>query len=209
MVTMNKPAAGTPNWYRAITDNWTEIEQRLLDKNAMTAKGDLFAAPEAKALSVLPVGANNTVLLADSTQALGVRWADLNGTGYIDIQTARATTSTSTNSTSYVDMDSMSVSITVGASEKVLVLFNANIEGGNNHCALSLLRDSTEIDYTTVGSTTNPWGSPASKFIIDQPGSGTFTYKIQWKVFSNSSSQDLQPYSANGDRYIAAVVLPG
>jgi len=46
-----------------------------------TAKGDLFPATAADAVSRLAVGANDTVLTADSTAATGMKWAAAGGGG--------------------------------------------------------------------------------------------------------------------------------
>lgn len=46
---------------------------------ASYAKGDLLVASAPSVLSKVPVGANGSVLTADSTQATGVRWADPSG----------------------------------------------------------------------------------------------------------------------------------
>jgi hypothetical protein len=48
-----------------------------LDSSDFTAKGQTHFASAANAAGVLPVGANNEVLTADSTQALGVKWTAL------------------------------------------------------------------------------------------------------------------------------------
>jgi hypothetical protein len=48
---------------------------------AVTAKGDLYAASTANVVGVLPVGANGTVLTADSTVSLGLKWAAAGGGG--------------------------------------------------------------------------------------------------------------------------------
>ena len=44
-----------------------------------TAKGDLFAGSAADTYTKLAVGANDTVLTADSTAATGMKWAAVNG----------------------------------------------------------------------------------------------------------------------------------
>ena len=46
-----------------------------------TAKGDLFPATAADAVARLAVGANDTVLTADSTTATGLKWAAAGGGG--------------------------------------------------------------------------------------------------------------------------------
>jgi len=75
MATMNQPAVGANNWYQAVTDNWTSIEQNLLDLATFTAKGDMFAASAAATAMRLGVGSDEQLLTADSTKPSGVKWA--------------------------------------------------------------------------------------------------------------------------------------
>jgi hypothetical protein len=64
---------------------------------AIDAKGDLVAGTGADAFSRLAVGANDTVLTADSTAATGLKWATPTAGGY----TAIATTTLNNTATSY------------------------------------------------------------------------------------------------------------
>src|SRR5947209_18446007 len=75
MATMNKPAANDSNWYQAYTDNWTAIENFLVDTSAFIAKGDLIAASGAATPTRVGVGANDQMLTADSSKRSGVKWA--------------------------------------------------------------------------------------------------------------------------------------
>lgn len=75
MTTMNKPSSGDTSWYQAVTDNWTAIDNDLIHKNLVTVKGDLLAASAASSPTRVPVGANGSVLVADSSQSNGVRWS--------------------------------------------------------------------------------------------------------------------------------------
>src|SRR5579872_4094609 len=113
MVTLNKPAQNTQDWYQAITDNWTTIEERILDQQITTAKGDLFAAAAPGQIARFGVGADTQVLTADSSQPTGLRWASPNASGQIACSTVRATTSDTTTSGTFVDMNSMSLNLTI------------------------------------------------------------------------------------------------
>jgi hypothetical protein len=66
---------------------------------AIDAKGDLVAGTGADAFSRLAVGANDTVLTADSTTATGLKWATVSGGGLTLISTTTLS-GTQTNLTS-------------------------------------------------------------------------------------------------------------
>src|SRR5689334_16513691 len=102
MVTLNKPASNTQDWYQSITDNWTTIEKSLLDKNVAAAKGDLIAATAAGKLSKFGVGTDGQVLMADSTQPSGLRWATVNSSGQVVVASVSSAVADSTTSTSFV-----------------------------------------------------------------------------------------------------------
>jgi hypothetical protein len=65
--------ASTPNSVKTAYD----LAAGAIAKSLLTAKGDLIVATGSATPVRLPVGSNGLVLLADSTQASGVRW----GTG--------------------------------------------------------------------------------------------------------------------------------
>jgi hypothetical protein len=75
MVTLNKPSQNDTNWYQPLTDNWTSIENNLVDKSIVTTKGDIVVATASSTPARLGVGTNGQVLTADSTQASGIKWA--------------------------------------------------------------------------------------------------------------------------------------
>jgi hypothetical protein len=60
-------------------DGVTSAIQTQLDaktaKSTLTTKGDVYAATAASTVARLGVGANNTVLTADSAEATGLKWA--------------------------------------------------------------------------------------------------------------------------------------
>jgi hypothetical protein len=53
----------------------------MVPKSIVDAKGDIIAATAADTVSRLAVGANDTVLTADSTAATGLKWAAASGGG--------------------------------------------------------------------------------------------------------------------------------
>jgi hypothetical protein len=60
-------------------------------KTIVDAKGDIIAATAADTVSRLAVGANDTVLTADSTAATGLKWASANAGGMTLISTTTLT----------------------------------------------------------------------------------------------------------------------
>jgi hypothetical protein len=74
---------------------------------AIDAKGDLVAGTGADAFSRLAVGANNTVLTADSAEATGLKWATVSSGGMTLISTTTlsgASTSVSSIPSTYVNL---------------------------------------------------------------------------------------------------------
>src|SRR5690349_5693568 len=82
-------AAGNAGYYYFETDTnklfqstgsaWTQIASSGGTASPLTTKGDVwgFSTTDAR----IPVGTNGQVLTADSTQALGVKWAAASGGG--------------------------------------------------------------------------------------------------------------------------------
>lgn len=57
-----------------------------VDESTLTTKGDLYVATAASTPARLPVGSDNQVLTADSTQASGVKWAAAGGSSDKTVQ---------------------------------------------------------------------------------------------------------------------------
>jgi hypothetical protein len=60
-------------------------------KAIVDAKGDIIAATAADTVSLLAVGANDTVLTADSAEATGLKWAAPAAGGYTLISSGSST----------------------------------------------------------------------------------------------------------------------
>jgi hypothetical protein len=92
----------------------------------LTTKGDLLGYDTAVAR--IPIGTNNQVLTADSTQALGLKWATPAGGGKV-LQVIQATTSTAVTVATSSETDTgLSATITPSsATSRILVLVYQNI----------------------------------------------------------------------------------
>jgi hypothetical protein len=172
-------------------DDSNAIQNAIVD-----AKGDLIAATADNTPARLAVGTNNQVLVADSSQATGLRWATPAGGGKV-LQVVQSTYSTQTLlfSTTYTD-NGMTVSITPSsASSKVLILFSvafyvANGARADNAGSLKLVRNSTDIlnlnnvagvNFSSVNSGAIQY--PVSYDYLDSPATtSAITYKLQQKI---------------------------
>jgi len=172
----------------------------------LTTKGDLYGFSTLDAR--IPIGTNNQVLTADSTQALGLKWATPAGGGKV-LQVVSATTTTDTNiATTTLTDTGITLSITpTSATSKVLVMISAlaqqgitsnNGEQGSN--AL-VLRDSTSV-FDTGSEGFRVFGYPSSQpymrfstpiIFLDSPATtSSTTYKLQAKVTSTAAGQSIR-----------------
>jgi hypothetical protein len=179
------------------------------DQTPLTTKGDIFTFTTVDAR--LGVGANGTVLTADSAEASGLKWATPAGGGKVlQVVYGSTTTSTSVNSTSYTDI-SLSASITPTLStSKVLILANVqfylDINGQSKAMGTRLLRNSTAIftDDTGLSSGVTAIGASAvgqynrvPVNYLDSPSTtSSTTYKIQGKASTATGSLNFQEGSA-------------
>jgi hypothetical protein len=177
-----------------------------ISNTIMDAKGDLLTASSADVPARLAVGANNTVLTADSSTATGLKWATPAAGGKV-LQVVQATYGVSTQSTSTTWADTgLSATITPSAtSSKILVLVNQPFElfrsstgaGGG----IRLLRGSTFIWgdeaansggslYSSAGGSTSRQVNYYHSFsYVDSPSTtSATTYKTQLSVNDTSNS---------------------
>lgn len=152
------------------------------------AKGDLIAATAADTVSRLAVGANNTVLTADSSTATGLKWAAVSSK-VVQYVYANSSAQTSSTSATYANTG-LTASITpTSASNKILVFATHNGCAKVNNSALEvrLLRDATQIAFSgyNVGytnTTTQNFVSAITFILEDNPATTSLvTYKTQLK----------------------------
>ena len=83
---LSKTTSADMDFTWVTTDDTNAIQNAIVD-----AKGDLIAATAADTPARLAVGANDTVLTADSTQATGLKWAAVSAGGYTLLNSGNTT----------------------------------------------------------------------------------------------------------------------
>jgi hypothetical protein len=173
----------------------------MIPKSIVDAKGDIIAATANDTPARLAVGANNTVLTADSSTATGLKWAAVAAGGKI-LQVVQGTTATSTTiaSTTYTDT-TLSATITPSATtSKILCLVSQNFQNFRNGgsadggSSIKLVRGATdivtrgaqEVDllYNLVSATNvSYFGHVTNIMYVDSPSTtSATTYKTQGSV---------------------------
>jgi hypothetical protein len=122
----------------------------------LTTKGDVWGYSTLDAR--IPVGANDTVLTADSTQALGLKWATPSSGGMTLLSTTSLTTAETTISGisgSYTDLQIIVTNVVFNAGANTLNLrLNALVTGGDYDDSGSSA--SQVLVGSPSGSTANP-----------------------------------------------------
>jgi hypothetical protein len=168
---------------------------------AMTTKGDLVPATGSGAFARLGVGANNTVLTADSAAATGMKWAAAAGGGKV-LQVVMGSTSTAATSSSSTFADTgLSATITPSsASSKVLVLVTqTGVAKDNTDTAtnLNIVRGATQImiaylaGYTNTTTRATP-GAQGLNYLDSPATTSATTYKTQFGSYGNSATATVQ-----------------
>jgi hypothetical protein len=161
------------------------------DVTPLTTKGDLFTFTTADAR--LGVGANGTVLTADSAEATGLKWAAAAGGGkilqvqFFTLDGPSAVTSTSSTYATTTVTKSITPS---SSSSKIIILASlclANNPGttGNSGVGLRLVRNSTVINKMGVSNLSDQLSGvkygQASFTYLDSPATtSSTTYTIEF-----------------------------
>jgi hypothetical protein len=165
---------------------WTAVGGGGLT-SPLTTKGDVWGYSTTNAR--IPVGANGTVLTADSAETLGVKWvAPAGGGKVLQMVTATLTSDVSSTSTSFADTGLQATITPSSASSKVLILiYSIGYKTGSNtqqSLQCKILRGATSIlttaNFNYNNSTTQVRGNV--NFVLpDSPNTtSATTYKLQF-----------------------------
>jgi hypothetical protein len=140
----------------------TQIDSKIgsaaaINPTIVDAKGDIIAATAADTVARLAVGANNTVLTADSSTATGLKWAAAAGGGKVlQVVSATKTDTFTSTSTAYTDITGLSVTITPSSTSSKIMIF-ADVKGNgtpaSNGAIFCLARGGTAIAIGDAAST--------------------------------------------------------
>jgi len=180
-------AAGVPSWATPS------------DQTPLTTKGDVFTFSTVDAR--LGVGANGTVLTADSAETTGLKWAAPAGGGKV-LQVVNATHSTETTNTTstYADTGLTATITPSSATSKILVLVHQTglRKDGDTTLALRLVRTSTTIVQfeteagQTTTSTRNNFGGSGTTYLDSPNTTSATTYKTTFATPSNTTGVKVQ-----------------
>jgi hypothetical protein len=145
---------------------------------AIDAKGDLVAGTGADTFSKLTVGANNTVLTADSAEATGLKWATASSGGLTLISTTTlsgASTSIGSIPATYVDLYVEVLAFDPATDQSSLTLkFNSHTTYNNSASSSSSSFGNSSIE--TLSQQDN--GTSRSLIAITIPNYAGTTWKI-------------------------------
>jgi hypothetical protein len=176
----------------------------------LTTKGDIIVATGNATLVRQGVGANGTVLTADSAEADGVKWAaPAAGGKVLQVVYGSTTTEVSSTSNSFVDT-TLTATITPSSSaSKVLVFVNQagvwkSSSSASAQTAMRLMRDgSTVLNYARdlgySGSTLEMVSAQSTGYLDSPATTSAVVYKTQFCASLNAGQVRTQVAFGSGN----------
>ena len=201
--------AATPNSVKTSYD----LANAAIAKSLVDAKGDIITATADNTPARLAVGTNGQTLVADSSTATGLKWA--NGGKVLQVVFGSTSTQTTNATTTFADT-TLTATITPSAtSSKVLVLVSQNgvlATTAATGVKLRLLRGATTIltfsgslGYNSATTTRNDLAGSVS--YLDSPSTtSATTYKTQFAQ-RTSDATAVQVQVTGGDDTSTIILL--
>ena len=198
-------AAGVPSWASPS------------DQTPLTTKGDVFTFSTVDAR--LGVGANGTVLTADSAETTGLKWAAPAGGGkLLQLVNAQYSTLTTVTSTSMTDTGLTATITPTLSTSKILVIITVPLyilQGSpatDAYGAWQIVRGATAINGMLLIGNTGSAASPVidlTSHYYDSPATtSATTYKVQIAAFANGVSVQAQyKYTSFGNSQITLLEI--
>ena len=157
----------------------------------LTTKGDIIVATGNATLVRQGVGANGTVLTADSAEADGVKWATPASGKVLQVVNANTGVEVSNSTNTFADSGLTATITPTSASSKILVIFNQNgiyksASNVSNRLEIRLMRGASQILYVGGyfnydGTAVETIGETVSASYLDSPATtSATTYKTQF-----------------------------
>jgi hypothetical protein len=159
------------------------------------AKGDLIAASAADTAARLAVGANDTVLTADSSTATGLKWAAPSPGKLLQVVNFTTTTGGGASTSTFVDTALTATITPTAITSTILVFANIDIQKDNNNgsAGTRLVRGATVIATMTTqaGFTNNAdfnnIGTSSITYSDSPNTTSATTYKVQVNAGTGTS----------------------
>jgi hypothetical protein len=186
--------------YNSGTSAWEPVAVGADVTNTLTTKGDLLGR-SSSAAARLGVGANGTVLTADSAETTGLKWATPAAGGKV-LQVVNATYSVqvASSSATYAATGLTATITPTSSSSKILITVHQTGIGKYNNTAMSLRlkRNSTQIvEFEQVAGDTRssaenyPGGSGTT--YLDSPATtSAITYSTDFASFQGIAGVQIQ-----------------
>jgi hypothetical protein len=182
---------GTANQVLRVNSGGTAPEwATTADQTPLTTKGDLFGFDTADAR--IPIGANNTVLTADSSQSLGLKWAAPSSGGMTLLSTTTLSGADTINITGisgdYIDLE--------------IHMFGITNATANGHLQIRFNASTTIASYFQTNATTTVTSSTGT-IIYGNPENATMDFAdannaISIKVFNYANTTNYKNWYMAG-----------